>query len=445
MTGAARRRITPPLGTILYGYPLARKATSVGDDLHVVAAAFAYMETKALLLSADICSCPADFVEIIRKEISKQTGIDRLNIIFCATHTHSGPNIGLRKTGWGEPNSEYVWEILLPNSVDAAVEAVKNLRPARFAVGTAPSQVGCNRRVVSPDGTVELGQNPWGVFDDTMTVLSFKDAETEQCILNVIHYSAHATASAENEEITRDWPGVMKDVLEKETGGISMFLAGAIGECGPRCPNGKTTQSYEAAKLLGARAGLDAIAAWRSIKDWKNCPMQVTHGSIRIPYENLPPKELAQKKAAWLESEENLKDQACSDDIPRRKAEDMNELIRWKSILAAYDSGKVETEFLYHQSVLTIGDAAIVPMPFELFLYPTLQLRMYSKFQHTLSVSNANGSWTYLPSQDQMCRGGYEVWQFRYANTYKMGDNADDCIVAENLKILNEAHFQQRV
>lgn len=436
--GVARRCITPPLGTVLYGYPLARKAEAVGDDLHVIAAALSWGETKTLLLSADICSCSADFIAVIRNAITEKTGIPGKAIIFCATHTHSGPNTSLRTTGWGKPNWEFLNGILLPQSVAAATEAVNSLRPAVFGVGVANSSAGCNRRVIGPNGTVGLGQNPWGVFDPAMTVLSFRDAQTGDCILNIIHYGAHGTASAENVEITRDWPGMMKDVLERESGGISMFLAGAIGECGPRCPNGRTTQSYEAAKVVGYRAGLDAVTAWRSIKDWRNSPVTLVNGEVKIPFDPLPTRETAMNAISWLESEENLLQQELDEDVPRRKASDLSELLRWKNIMAEYDSGKLETEFVYQQSILIIGDTAIVPMPFELFLYPTLQLRLYSRFTHTLSVSNANGARTYLPSQDQICRGGYEVWQFRYANTYKLVDNADDYVVTENLKILNK-------
>lgn len=438
--GVARRCITPPLGTILYGYPLARAAQAVGDDLHVVAAAFAWGDVRALLISADICSCSSDFVAVIRNAITEKTGIPGKQIIFCATHTHSGPNTSLRATGWGKPNLEFMENTLLPQTVEAAAEAVGALQPALFGVGVTQSDVGCNRRVISPEGEVGLGQNPWGVFDRDMTVMSFKNAQTGECMLNIIHYSAHATASAENYEITRDWPGVMKDVLEAESGGVCMFLAGAIGECGPRCPNGRTTQSFAAAKALGYRAGLDAVVAWRSVKEWKNAPVCLAHGDVTIPFDPLPAQEDAVAAITWLESEENLRDQEKSDDIPRRKASDKSELLRWKNILKEYERPALETAFVYPQSILAIGDVAIVPMPFELFLYPTLQLRLYSTFRHTLSVSNANGARAYLPSKDQLCMGGYEVWQFRYANTYKMVDNAADYVVTENLPLLKQAY-----
>ena len=74
----------------------------------------------------------------------------------------------------------------------------------------------------------------------------------------------------------------------------------------------------------------------------------------------------------------------------------------------------------------------------------TLRLRLYSRFTHTLSLSNANGSLAYLPSQDQICRGGYEIWQFRFANTYKMVDDADNYMVTENLRLLDQAYDNLR-
>ena len=83
--GVARRCITPPLGTILYGYPLAREAQAVGDDLHVVAAAFACGDVRALLISADICSCSGDFVAVIRNAITEKTGIPTRRVLSAMT------------------------------------------------------------------------------------------------------------------------------------------------------------------------------------------------------------------------------------------------------------------------------------------------------------------------------------------------------------------------
>lgn len=432
--GAARVVITPPLGTILFGYAPGRPAEAVGDDLHVIAAALTYGETKAMILAADLCSCPVAVANQIRKEISEKTGIPFGSIIFNATHTHSGPNTGDKHNAWGDPDYGYMQGILVPKAVEAGVAAFAALRPALFGVGVTESNVAVNRRQPAIDGTILLGQCPYGIVDRAMTVLSFKDVASGEIILNIVHYGCHATASSANPEITRDWPGTMKDTLEKQTGGMTMFVCGSIGETGPACPNNDTCQSYDVALAIGHRAGLDAVTAWRSIKEWKNAPVHVTNGQVKVPYEPLPPKEKAIAEIARLGTEEELQAEDRWE-----KYLDINELIRWQEILAEYNSGDIKENYVFDQSIISIGNTAFVPFQFETFLEMTLRLRLYSKFTHTLSMSNTNGYITYLPSEDQMCRGGYEVWQFRYAHAYKMVDNADSYMVKDNLALLDEA------
>ena len=293
--GVGRRVITPELGTILYGYAPGRPAKAVGDDLNVIAAAFRSDTAFSMLICFDVCTCKPELADAIRNAVSQKTGIPFGSIIVNTSHTHSGPVTELRQTGWGDPDLDFMYNIMLPKAVEAADEAVNSMRPALLGVGETESDVAANRREITPDGQIVLGQCPWGLMDRTMTVVSFKDADTDECILNMIHYCAHATASGPNDEITRDWPGPMKDILERETGGITLFLAGSNGETGPRCPNGKTTESYQAAMELGKRAGIDAVRAWRSIKEWRNVPMNVTNGDVVIPYEDLPPYEEASK------------------------------------------------------------------------------------------------------------------------------------------------------
>ena len=54
--GVAERKITPPLGGYLYGYPSPPRSTAVHDDLTVTALYFEEGDTRALLLSFTICS-----------------------------------------------------------------------------------------------------------------------------------------------------------------------------------------------------------------------------------------------------------------------------------------------------------------------------------------------------------------------------------------------------
>ena len=430
--GVAKRCISPALGTILFGYPRQRPALSIGDDLYVVAAAFAYGDAKAILISADICLVTEETAMEFRREISEKTGIAVESIIFCTTHTHSGPNTNDVPSGWGSADYTYLNGILRPQTVQAAVDAVNALRPALMGVASTECNVAANRRAIAPDGTIDLGQNPWGLVDKELTIISFKDAETDEMLLNIAHYGCHGTASGCNDEASRDWPGAMVDVLERELGGVAMFIAGSIGETGPRCPNNDTTQSYQVAQELGHRAGFDGVTAWRKIKQWQNAPVGVTLGDVVVPYEPLPAQETAEAEIAKLGKFEDM--------TPFQQ----NEYYRWTRILDEHKDGQPKTAWLQKQGILTIGPVAIIPFPFEMFLYTTLQLRHYSKFPYTLSVSCANGNKAYLPSEDQLCRGGYEIWQFQYYNTYKMVDNAATHLVTENLKILNQAYENQK-
>ena len=55
--GVGRTDITPPLGTLLMGYPTPdRAAESVRDPLHATALAFEYAGVTAVILSLDVAN-----------------------------------------------------------------------------------------------------------------------------------------------------------------------------------------------------------------------------------------------------------------------------------------------------------------------------------------------------------------------------------------------------
>ncbi|NLB42647.1 MAG: hypothetical protein GX815_10410, partial [Clostridiales bacterium] len=252
MAGASKANITPKVGSYLQGYGPNTISESINDHLTATAIAFEYGETRVLFISATVCSVQTELSKRIRKLISEEADISENNIILSPTHTHSGPRAnGI--SGWGDIDTEYCNMILIPQVVKAAKEAIDSLKPAKIGVGTTESLVGINRRQYDVDGIIRLGQNPWGLFDKTMTVLSLK-GEDNKPIANIIHYGAHCTASGVNTEISRDWAGVMIDRLEEESGAITAFFNGAEGDVGPRLTNGATMANIHYAMELGAVA-----------------------------------------------------------------------------------------------------------------------------------------------------------------------------------------------
>ena len=170
--GVGRTVITPPIGTILYGYAPGRPAESVGDDLTATAIALASGDTRVILISATICAINTGLCDRIRKSVGETAGIPMRQVTLSATHTHSGPNTGI-KSGWGEVNDTYIEMIFVPRILEAAALAVQDMKPAKMGIAEINSDIGINRRELTLDGRIILGQNPWGAHDPVMTVILF--------------------------------------------------------------------------------------------------------------------------------------------------------------------------------------------------------------------------------------------------------------------------------
>ncbi len=426
MAGAAREDITPPVGTLLYGYVPDSVSTSVHDGLEAVCAAFAQGDVKVLLVTISVGDFGTELCDELRARIGKENGLPAGRVVIAATHTHSAPNVsGIE--GWGDIDRGYVDNILFPRVCEACRRALDDLQPAELAIGTAESKVGINRRQQYRDGSIGLGQNPWGCFDPEMTVLALRNSDNKKGIINIIHYGCHGTAAGNNREISRDWPGIMTDRLTAETGTLSAFFNGTVGDVGPRLTNGWTTGDIKHVEELGGIAAADAVRAYRNAGVYKTGDLRLFEGVVSVPRKPLPPVDvLRQKLAAYSEPEKLI-------NISRL------EYAYYRAAMDEYDAGcpPYEREFCFGQTLISLGDVVFVPFPFEMFSEIALRLRAYSPFRHTLTLSNANGYNAYLPTEDQLVRGGYEVACFRFSSAHPLADNADQILIDRTLALLS--------
>lgn len=427
--GAAKENITPPVGTLLYGYVPDSVSTSVHDVLELTAVAFSQSGKGALLISMSVGDLQTELAGKLRRLAADAAGVAYENVIIAATHTHSAPNVSGME-GWGGVDREYVDGILIPALVSASRRAAESLRPAELAVGRVRSEVGINRRQQLENGAVVLGQNPWGCFDPDMTLLRFRDTESKKGVVNIVHYGCHGTAAGNNREITRDWPGVMTDRLQRETDTLTTFINGAIGDVGPRLTNGLTVGDISHVEELGGVAATDAMRAYKSLGVYKECSLGIINGKPEIPRKPLPPIDEVRELIARYEEPEKLVN------LERL------EYAHYKAILDEYENGcpPYDRVFAFGQTVISFGDAAIVPFPFEIFSEIALRIKAYSPFTYTLPLSNANGYEAYLPTRDQLVRGGYEVGCFMYNGAHPLCDGADQTAVEASVKLLNELY-----
>ena len=427
MLGVARSIITPTVGTALYGYNPDLFSESINDDLTVTAYALAQGKVSAMLISCTLGSINTLLDKELRELISKETSIDCGNIIICCTHTHSAPNL-TGTTGWGDIDKDYYESIFLPNIISAAKEASENKVPVTVGYSQGESSGGINRRELTAENKITLGQNPWGPCDKRMTVISFMGEDGER-VANLIHYGWHGTAAGRNLEVSRDWSGVMIDVVERDFGGITAFINGPEGDIGPRMPNGKTVglQDVKYAMELGGYAARDAKTIADKVKVYRNAELTVFGGKVKIPLAKRMPLELAKSEyAKGLElrsiNHDGLYTECC------------------KKTIESYEKGEAdETYRAYNQTIIRIGDIAIVSFPFELFTEIGMRIDPYcTEIPYVLSLSNATGSEGYFATESEICRGGYEIKMCDIKHIQPYEKDADFALICETLENLKK-------
>jgi len=421
--GTAREIITPKLGGLLAGYGSPNPSASVHDDLTVTAVILESGETKIVLLSVSLCLISNDISIELRKKCGNAIGIPYSNVILSTTHTHTGPVLpGIGDDHVGEGGDNYCEDILFPKCVKAVEAAAKAIKPVKMGIAVTKTAIGINRRQLHPDDKVTLGNNPWGITDPEMTVIAFKDEENKP-VVNIVHCTAHNTGNGILPVISRDWCGVMTDRLEIESGALTAFFNGCAGDVAPRMANGGSTGDIKLMMEAGAAAGMDAVRAYKDIREYHDTDMAVVADEIKIPYDPLKPLELAK------EQYDAIKDSSERFDIPAKNL--------LKQVIELHEKGETDpVDFVMEQTLVRIGSVVIVPVPFEASAEISLRLRAYSKFGYTLAFGYTNGSNSYLPSQDQICRGGYEVERFYWARPRQLPVDTDTKLINANLKIM---------
>lgn len=427
LLGVSRRIITPAVGVPLAGYAPDWFSESVNDDLTATVFCFEQNGKRALLASLTLLSIATPIANAIRASIEEKFGIPKEAVILHTIHNHSGPITNV-SYGWGDANYEYIDSILIPALMEATEEALGSMKSVTLAITQGESLVGINRRERKADNSIALGQNPWGCFDPQMTVIAFESTDDRTPVANLIHYGCHGTASGRNREITRDWAGAMTDILEAQSGAITAFLNGPEGDVGPRLTNGRTVGMGDVgfAMRLGAVAGQDAVRIYNQQK-YRTVPtLSVTTGQTMVPL--LPRIPLAEAKEKY----EEFRDQTIN---LRGRSER-----HYRMLIESYSNGYEEVEgYPMEQTILRLGDLAIVTSPYELFSELGLRVKKDSPFPYTLILSNTNGSEGYYASETEICRRGYEIDMFITRYLQPPVPNADWHYVTQTLANLKKS------
>lgn len=372
---AVKIDITPEKPQWLLGYA-ARQSTGVHDPLFHKIVALDDGRTQFYLVSTDVALFSPAFYDEFCDELKRQTGIERKNVWWTVTHTHSAPELGppgLAKAFLSgrydhEPDWEYA-KAVKQKVIAGIVEARGRLAPARLRAGTTRASANINRRSRDVNGKIYLGLNPDGPVDRQVGLLRL-DRPDGTPIALVANYALHGTVlGGKNQLISGDAPGIVASYVEQKLGAPVLFVNGATGDIAPIYTvydDFKKVRITEFNVLLGDRI----VSAMNA----------------------LPPAASAVKLDA---AEEIL-------ETPLRAE------LKWPDEIAAYLSprGQVRLPLRY----LRINrETALWAAPLELFCEIAMDIRAQSKVKNTFYFGYANGWLGYLPTKKAFPEGGYET------------------------------------
>lgn len=380
--GVARVDITPDEPVALMGYhnPENRISEGVHDRLYARAVALGSGPKRVVLVSCDLASLMFGqyFVRLVRDRWALQPD----EILLCATHTHSGPQLSLNAE-YPHPNNARYTKKLERLLVEVVGRALAAMAPARMAVGKGRSTVGVSRRKLYPDGRVEMEPNPEGPSDDEVLVLRLS-RPTGAPFAILFDYASHSRSlRGTNRLVSGDILGIAEQVVERSAAGglLAAAFAGASGDVDPlRVVDGFDVLDGDTPVTvrLGTLLGEETARVSRTAADLPG-PTAIRTASARLA---LPPKFAGQSKSA--------------------------------DIVAA-----------------AVGNVAIVGLETETSVELGLAIKKGSPFPVTFVVTNCNGTAGYLPTARQHAEGGYEVAMTGY------GPGAGEALVKETLSLLS--------
>jgi neutral ceramidase len=361
VVGHGRECITPPLGIRMMGYASRTDgAADVHDDLYVNAVALCAGGASALLLAYDVCLFDPELATEIRKAAAEAVALPVEAVFVNTSHTHAGPAVGGR---YGDAENPDYRQSIIARGAAAAEAAMDDMRPAGFAVGHAPVDIGCNRRERRPDGEVILGHNPEGPTRHEMSVWRF----TREGGPDVVLFSTpmHGTVlGGGNLRISAEWMGAAASFIEAGMDGTrAVFLQGCGADQDPyyTMTNG-IRGTFEEVEEAGRKAA-DAVAeALASARELNAQPMKLASSGV-----DLPGKEDA-----------------------------------------------AETRRLALHG-LRLGDAVLVALSCEAFVEYDLFGRSESPAEEILVLGYTDGNIGYLCTADVFAEGGYEPRTTRVA------------------------------
>lgn len=385
-------------------------ARATHDPLLVRALVLSDTRRSLVIAVCDLVGVSRDLVEAARERVEDELGIPASNVMVTATHTHSGP--ASLRTG-DDPDYVKVAARTVAGAVRSAVDA---MRPAALAVGGIDvGTVSQNRR--HPEGPIESAGTVLLASDDRGTIAT------------VVSYACHATVlEYDNLLFSADFPGATNRLVERELGGVSLYLQGACGDINPVWLRHDFDEVERIGGIVGAAAlrrahelraagrtqrvvnlswgdDLPVASAGLSIEEVR---LAAATKTVEVVWRDFGDPEQVAKSVAELEAELAANPGDRKGIYPKLHRARMEHVFSQ----VAPPAGKRHKAEV--QAFRISPEVAVIGLPGEFFVDVARYIRSRSGFRDTLVAGYANNYLGYFPTAAEFDNDGYEVGCARF-------------------------------
>ncbi len=409
--GLGRADITPPPGIYArsWGSSTHDVATAVHKPLYASCVMFRGLDAdlSLYLLSLDLSFWGNREESEIRSQILDKSGLAENQLILHLSHTHSAPRSDLQNAGKPGGNLIQPWRDKIVTGAASAIEEAQNSAQksvVTWAYGTCKLAHNRDQTVKEAGGaTTVVGLNLDCKADDTLLVGRVMGEENNVRAV-LVNYACHPVSlGGGNTEISPDYVGKMREVVEAEiAGGICIFLHGASGELTPRLSYASDPAVADQNGLEIGYAILETLASFLPVQSTLAFD-QVQQSGAPLGLWALRPKPANTKLATEFAKVElafhNLPSlEELDNDIRQTSDSYMLERLQRRRQLRDEmgDSDRREISI----PVWRIGDLVLVALPAEAYSVFQQSLRAAYPELAVAVLNIANGYFSYLPPRE---------------------------------------------
>jgi hypothetical protein len=300
------------------------------------------------------------------------------------------------------------------------------------------------------EGVSQNRRDPDGPNDESLDLIVAANLKGE-AVSTIVSFSCHPTIMEyDNLNFSADFPGVAISLIEKNFGGIGVFIQGMCGDINPTW-NAHTWENVELnGNIVGAAAlaaayksqalGTDRYAvnlSWgidTPQKEIAGSVIQVDEIVVKSEFITLVrqrPEDVEEDKDEIAALEKNLQlDSSLANKkiYQPRLAFLKAKRYGWTHPNPRYQAGSDNLEI---QAIKLSKDLVFLGLPGEYLVEVGEQIRSKSPFKNTIIIGYANGYFDYFPLQKDFKEHGYEVGRSIY------GEGSTEKMMQAAIKLLN--------